>query len=214
MTGYYLAIDIGASSGRHILGHVDQGKLVLEEVHRFDNRQVRRNGHDCWDMDNLWQGIVDGLKACKAIGKIPDTIGIDTWAVDYVLLDEADNVVGDAVAYRDGRTKGMETVVDGIVPRTELYAKTGIQYQTFNTIYQLMALQQEHPEQLEKAQSLLMIPDYFHFRLTGVKRQEYTNATSTSLVNAADKTWDMDLIRRLGLPERLFGTLSMPGTAV
>jgi len=211
---YYLAIDIGASSGRHILGHVEDGQLLLEEVHRFNNKQVNRNGHDCWDMDNLWSGIVDGLKACKALGKIPKAIGIDTWAVDFVLLDKDGNQLGDAVAYRDGRTQGMDVVVDGIVPRQELYARTGIQYQSFNTIYQLAALQREHPEQLAAAESLLMIPDYFNFKLTGVKKQEYTNATSTGLVNAMDKTWDMELIQRLGLPAKLFGELSMPGAIV
>ena len=211
---YYLAIDIGASSGRHILGHVEDGKPVLEEIHRFDNKQVHRNGHDCWDMDNLWNGIVDGLKACKTLGKIPATVGIDTWAVDYVLLDGDGKQLGDAVAYRDNRTEGMDKVVEGIVPPTELYAKTGIQKQVFNTIYQLMALKQEHPEQLEQAESLLMIPDYFNYRLTGVKKQEYTNATSTNLVNAAEKRWDIELIRRLGLPVKLFGELSMPGTVV
>ncbi|MCD8050555.1 MAG: rhamnulokinase, partial [Clostridiales bacterium] len=100
MNPYYLAIDIGASSGRHILGCVQDGKIVLEEIYRFDNRQLRKNGHDCWDMDNLWSGIVGGLKACKAAGKIPATVGIDTWAVDYVLLDKDDNLLGDAVAYR------------------------------------------------------------------------------------------------------------------
>ena len=214
MPAYYLAIDIGASSGRHILGHVEDGKLILEEIHRFDNRQIRRNGHDCWDMDNLWTGIVDGLKACKAAGRIPATVGIDTWAVDYVLLDGDGKQLGDAVAYRDGRTEGMDKVVEGIVPPAELYSKTGIQKQIFNTIYQLTALKQEYPEQLERAESLLMIPDYFNYRLTGVKRQEYTNATSTDLVNAAEKVWDLELIRRLGLPTELFGELSMPGTVV
>jgi len=124
MQTYYLAIDIGASSGRHILGHVDTGKIILEEVHRFDNKQIHRNGHDCWDMDNLWGGIVDGLKVCKAQGKIPETIGIDTWAVDYVLLDGS-NMIGDSVAYRDGRTQGMDNLVDNLIPRSELYARTG-----------------------------------------------------------------------------------------
>ena len=211
---YYLAIDIGASSGRHILGHVEDGKIVLDEIHRFDNKQVHRNGHDCWDMDNLWNGVVDGLKACKALGKIPATVGIDTWAVDYVLLDGSGQQLGDAVAYRDGRTEGMDEVVEGIIPPTELYARTGIQKQIFNTIYQLMALKQEHPEQLKQAESLLMIPDYFNYRLTGVKKQEYTNATSTNLVNAAEKVWDLGLIERLGLSAKLFGELSMPGTVV
>ena len=211
---YYLAIDIGASSGRHILGSVRNGKILLEEVFRFENRQVRRNGHDCWDMENLWAGIMNGLKACKALGKVPATIGIDTWAVDFVLLDRNGKPVGDTVAYRDNRTDGMDRLVEGVIPPDELYARTGVQKQIFNTIYQLMALKQEHPEQLVQAESLLMIPDYFNFRLTGVKRQEYTNATSTNLVNAGNKTWDMELIGRLGLPERLFGKLSTPGTVV
>lgn len=214
MGQYCLAIDIGASSGRHILGYVQDGRMILEEIHRFDNRQMRRNGHDCWDLDHLWKGILDGLKACKAQGKIPATVGIDTWAVDYVLLDQKGQRTGDAVAYRDSRTEGMDKIVEELVPPEELYARTGIQKQPFNTIYQLMALKREHPEQLEAAHSLLMIPDYFNYLLTGVQKQEYTNATSTNLVNAAKKTWDRELLDVLGLPRRLFGPLSMPGTVV
>ena len=214
MPDYYLAIDIGASSGRHILGHVEDGRIVLEEMYRFDNKQVHTNGHDCWDMDNLWNGILGGLKACRDAGKIPQTIGIDTWAVDFVLIDKTGNTVGDAVAYRDGRTKDADKFVDRVLPAVELYARTGIQKQLFNTIYQLMALKEEHPEQLERAQTMLMIPDYFDYKLTGVMKQEYTNATSTNLVYAAEKTWDYELIEMLGLPRRLFGELSMPGTVV
>jgi len=211
---YYLAIDIGASSGRHILGHVEDGKLLLEEVFRFDNLQIRRNGHDCWDMDHLWNGIIGGLKACKSAGKIPDTIGIDTWAVDYVLLDERDRVIGDAVAYRDSRTEGMKELVNSIIPADELYSRTGIQYQPFNTIYQLTALKRECPEQLERAKWMLMIPEYFNFKLTGVKRNEYTNASSTNLVNAQEKCWDTELISRLGLPTEIFHELAVPGTTL
>ena len=148
------------------------------------------------------------------MGKIPATVGIDTWAVDYVLLDGDGRQLGDAVAYRDGRTEGMDKAVEGAVPPTELYAHTGIQKQIFNTVYQLIALKQEHRSQLEQAEALLMIPDYFNYRLTGVKKQEYTNATSTNLVNAAEKVWDLDLIERLGLPAKLFGELSTPGTVV
>ena len=211
---YYLAIDIGASSGRHILGHVEDGKLILEEVFRFDNKQLRKDGHDCWDMDNLWSGILGGLKACKELGKIPHTVGIDTWAVDYVLLDENDAIIGDAVAYRDSRTEGMKEVVNAIIPADKLYARAGIQYQPFNTIYQLTALKREHPEQLEKAKWMLMIPEYFNFKLTGVKRNEYTNASSTNLLNAAEKTWDMEVISALGLPTEIFHKLAMPGTVL
>ena len=209
---YYLAIDIGASSGRHILGHVEDGKMILEEVFRFDNLQVHKNGHDCWDMDNLWSGIIGGLKTCKALGKIPQTIGIDTWAVDYVLLDAHDNVIGDAVAYRDSRTEGMREIVNQVIPAEELYARTGIQYQPFNTIYQLMALMQEHPEQLEQAKWMLMIPEYFNFKLTGRKQNEYTNASSTNLVHAERKCWDRELIAKLNLPVGIFHELAMPGT--
>ena len=104
---YYLAIDIGASSGRHILGHVEGGRMILEEIHRFDNKQKRVNGHDFWDMDNLWCGIINGMKKCAEIGKIPETVGIDTWGVDYVLLDKDGAPLSDAVAYRDKRTEGM-----------------------------------------------------------------------------------------------------------
>ena len=211
---YYLAIDIGASSGRHILGHVENDRMVLEEVYRFDNLQQTKNGHDCWDMDNLWSGIVGGLKACKNAGKIPKTVGIDTWAVDFVLFDENDQVIGDTVAYRDNRTEGMKQIVNRIVPADELYAKTGIQYQPFNTIYQLTALKHEHPEQLEKAKWMLMIPEFFNFKLTGVKCNEYTNASSTNLVNAAGKCWDRDVIERLGLPAEIFHELATPGTVL
>ncbi|MBR3069901.1 MAG: rhamnulokinase, partial [Lachnospiraceae bacterium] len=129
-------------------------------------------------------------------------------------IDKDGNTVGEAVAYRDGRTKDADKLVDRIIPAQELYARTGIQKQLFNTIYQLAALKNEHPEQLAAAKSLLMIPDYFNFCLTGVKKQEYTNATSTNLVNAREKAWDRELIERLGLPQGLFTELSMPGTVV
>lgn len=211
---YYLAIDIGASSGRHILGHVEKGKLVLEEVFRFDNLQKRQNGHDCWDMENLWNGILGGLKACKTMGKLPATVGIDTWGVDFVLLDEKDRVIGDAVAYRDSRTEGMQDIVSRTISPRALYSRMGIQYQPFNTIYQLTALQQEAPEQLEKAKWLLMIPEYFNFRLTGVKKNEYTNCTTGSLINAATKTWDWEVIEKLGLPAEIFHEPAMPGTVL
>ncbi|MEG1639776.1 MAG: rhamnulokinase family protein [Ruthenibacterium sp.] len=206
----FLAIDIGASSGRHILGHVENGTMHLAEMYRFDNNLVEKNQHICWDMKALEASVIAGLSACKKAGEIPCTLGIDTWAVDFVLLDANDKILGDTVAYRDKRTQGMENAY----PFAEIYAKTGIQKQPFNTIYQLLALQKEVPELLTQAESLLMIPDYLNFILTGVKKQEYTNATSTALVNAVARTWDFELIRALHLPEKLFKPLSMPGTVV
>ena len=211
---YYLAIDIGASSGRHILGHVDNGKIILEEMYRFDNLQVHKNGHDCWDMENLWNGIIGGLKACGAAGKIPATIGIDTWGVDYVLLDEEDEVLGDAVAYRDSRNEGMDQEVSKYISPEDLYARTGIQKQPFNTIYQLMAQKLEHPEQIANADRLLMVPEYLNYLLTGVKKSEYTIASTGSLLDAHKKDWDRELIEMLGLPVDIFGQLYMPGTVV
>ena len=214
MEDYFLAYDMGASSGRSILSWMEDGRIWLEELNRFDNHLIERNGHLTWDIDSLWQGILEGLRVCKGTDRIPGSIGIDTWAVDYVLLDENGSMIGDAVCYRDGRTEGMREEADRYISREELYERTGIQYQPFNTIYQLLALKKEHPDQLEQARSLLMLPDYFNYLLTGVMKQEYTNATSTSLVNAGSHEWDMEIIRRLGLPERLFHKLSVPGTTV
>lgn len=211
---YYLAIDIGASSGRHILGHVEDGRMVLEEVYRFDNAQVRRNGHDCWDHEALAKSVLAGLAKCRELGKVPHSVGIDTWAVDYILLDGKDRPCSDMVAYRDARTQGMDAVVDAAVPLAELYARTGIQKQPFNTIYQLTALRREHPEQLAAAARFLMVPDYLNFVLTGRFANEYTNASSTNLLNARTKTWDGEVLDRLGLPRRIFGELQMPGTAL
>ncbi len=214
MGKYYLAIDIGASSGRHIIGYVDNGKIRLEEIYRFENHQLERNGHLVWDMENLWNGIINGLKKCKEVGKIPESVGIDTWGVDYVLLDEKGQLIGDAVAYRDSRTEGADKILKDMISEDELYERSGIQKQLFNTIYQLLALKKEKPDELEKADAFLMIPDYFNYKLTGVKRQEYTNATTTNLVNAYTKEWDHELIEKLGIPKRLFKKLSIPGDEV
>ncbi len=208
---YYLAIDIGASSGRHILSSIVDGKIKLEEIYRFDNKQVRQNGHDCWDIDYLFECIINGLKECKKVGKIPHSIGIDTWAVDFVLIDKQGNRVSDSVAYRDNRTQNIKNELEQTLTFNDHYSKTGIQYQPFNTVYQLLALQNESPEQLEKAHKMLMIPDYFNFLLTGKIAQEYTNATSTALVNVKTNDWDFDLIESLGLNKNIFADIKMAG---
>ena len=214
MAKYYLAVDIGASSGRHMLAHIEEGKILLEEVYRFPNGMKQVDGCLCWDVETLFYEIKEGLKRCKEIGKIPSFMGIDTWAVDYVLLDENDRILGKTYGYRDERTKGMDTKVYEEISLKNLYARTGIQKQIFNTIYQLMAVKQKEPELLEKAESMLMIPDYFHFLLTGVKRTEYTNATTTQLVSPVSMDWDYELINMLGYPKKIFGEISRPGTLV
>ncbi len=213
-TRYTLAVDIGASSGRHILGSVQDGKIVLEEVYRFENGFVERNGHFCWNFDQLFTEILNGMKRCKELGKVPASMGIDTWGVDFVLLDKDGKVLGDTVAYRDSRTAGMDEEVSKVISMEELYARTGIQKQSYNTIYQLVALKKEHPEYLEQAERFLMTPEYFHYLLTGVGKNEYTLATTSQLVNAKAKDWDRELISKLGLPEKVFGELNLPGTEV
>lgn len=211
---YYLAIDIGASSGRHILGYTEGAEIKLEEIYRFENGMVNKDGKLLWDTKRLFQEIINGMKKCKEIGKIPVSMSIDTWAVDYVLLDENDKLLGDTYGYRDSRTNGMDEEVYKIIPEKELYQKTGIQKQIFNTIYQLMAVKQQTPELLEKAKTYLMLPDYFQFLLTGNKVSEYTNGTSTQLVNPSSKEWDKELIEKLGYPVDMFLPLSTPGTVV
>ena len=200
---YYLAIDIGASSGRHVLGWIEDGKLRLEEVYRFENGLQKRDGHLIWDTQRLFAEILTGMKRCGEIGKIPASVGVDTWALDYVLLDEDNQLLGETYGYRDSRTQGMDELVYQRVPEAELYAITGIQKQLFNTIYQLMAVKQQHQEYLKQAKTFLMLPDYFHFLLTGKKVQEYTNATSTQLVN----------VRKKGVGPGAFGTAGISGKA-
>ncbi len=214
MGKYFLAIDIGASSGRHILGSLEDGKIQLEEIYRFWNGMDKKDGSLCWDVDRLFNEILAGMKKCKEIGKIPESVGIDTWGVDFVLLDGADNIVGQTIGYRDHRTDGMDAEVYKLIPEEELYSRTGIQKAIYNTIYQLMAVKCKHPDWLEKAESMLMIPDYFHFKLCGNKVQEYSEATTAQLVNPDTRDWDFDLIDRLGFPARIFQKIYMPGSKV
>lgn len=214
MEKYYLAVDIGASSGRHMLASMKDGKMQLEEVYRFPNGMDNKNGTLCWDVERLITEIKNGLKKCKEIGKIPVSMGIDTWGVDYVLLDKDDNILGDTAGYRDSRTEGMDEKVYEVISQDDLYARTGIQKQIFNTIYQLMAVKQSHPEYLEQAETILMIPDYFNFLLTGVKKNEYTEATTGQLISPKTNDWDYELIDMLGYNSRMFLPVSMPGMVV
>ncbi len=209
---YFLAIDIGASSGRHILGWIEDNKMVTEEVFRFKNGYSTRNNHKCWNHDELFSMIITGMKKCKEIGKIPTSVSVDTWGVDFVLLDEDDNMIGDTVSYRDNRTEGMDEKVFACISEDELYSRAGIQKTRFNTIYQLMAVKQKYPQQLIDAKTLLFTPDYFLFKLSGKKNCDYTMASTSNLLNAANKDWDNEIIERCGFPRNIFLPLSLPGT--
>jgi rhamnulokinase len=206
---YYLAIDIGASSGRHILGHLENDKMVLEEVYRFSNGMKKKDGHLIWDVDALFEHILLGMKKCKERNIVPVSMGIDTWAVDYVLLDEAGNRIQDVYGYRDSRMKGIDKEIYKIICEEDLYLRTGIQKQIFNTIYQLKT-----EDKLDEANCMLMIPDYFNYLLSGQKITEYTNASTTQLVSPITKDWDYELIELLGYPKHIFTKIKKPGYVV
>ena len=200
----HLAIDIGASGGRHILGWLYNGTLLTEEIHRFPNGMTEINGQFCWDIEALFKEIITGLIKCKEIGKIPASVGIDTWGVDFVLLDNKNNLIGPAVAYRDGRSDGMDLEVSKVISESELYSRNGIQKMFFNTIYQLMGVKVHTPQYLDKTSKLLFLPDYLHYRLSGVMKTEYTIASTSGLLNAKSKDWDDEIIGRCDFPREIF----------
>lgn len=206
---YYLAVDIGASSGRHILGWKENGEIFTEELYRFPNGAKESNGHLIWDIDALFSHVKKGID--EAIKNYPGikSLSIDTWGVDYVLIN-GDEKISPCYAYRDDRTEKIIPEVHNLISFEDLYKRTGIQFQPFNTIYQLYA--DKKAGRLENASDFLMMPEYLLYRLCGVKSHEYTNATTTGMINAATKNYDSKIIKTLGLPERLFNNLSQPGT--
>ena len=208
---YCLAIDIGASSGRHILGWMEDGDLKTRELYRFPNGVRSQNGHLVWEMETLLYhvryGIDRALEACPQI----ESLSIDTWGCDYVLM-EGEKELWPCYAYRNRRTEAVLEEVHRAVPFSELYRRTGCQFQPFNTLYQLCADKGEG--RLDGVTNFLMIPEYLMYKLTGVKAREYTNATTTGLVSAETGEFDRELIARLGLPERLFPKLYRPGTEI
>lgn len=211
---YYLSVDIGASGGKMVLGWLEDGKIKTEEIHRFTNGAERKNRKLCWNLPDIMDAIICGMKKCKAAGKVPFSMGVDTWAVDYVLLDQTSHVLGSTYCYRDERTETIPKRAENIMSQAELYQHTGIQKQRFNTIYQLLALKEQEPEILSRADKLLMIPDYLHYLLTGIASAEYTNATTTQLVNIETGTWDRELIQVLGFPEHIFLPIRDAGTVL
>lgn len=208
---YYLAIDIGASSGRHIVGWLEDNEIKTDEVFRFPNGTKTRNNHLIWDIDSLFENVKKGIKAAFKKYSLIKSLAIDTWGVDYVLLTNSGNLPP-CLAYRDNRTEAVIDEVHTAISFNELYKRTGIQYQPFNTIYQMY--DDLKRKRLDVATDFLMIPEYLNYMLTGIKMHEFTNATTTGLVNAQTGEYDREIISKLGLPARLFGKLYKSGTSV
>lgn len=208
-SGTFLAIDLGAESGRAMLGRLQRRSLTLEEIHRFPNEPLRQNGSLRWNVRGLWAEVRETL---ARVGSIKlDGIGVDAWGVDYALLDGRGELVENPFHYRDARTSGVMDEVFRMVPREEIYAATGIQFMPINTLYQLFAHQRDNPAALSAASRLVTIPDLFHFWLTGRASCEYTNATTTQLVNPTTRSWDTGLMKRLRLPAELPAQMVEPG---
>lgn len=207
----FLAIDIGASSGRHIVGWRENGEVRMEEVYRFPNGVTEDRGHLVWDVKALEHHVRTGIERAKAAYPDMVSLSIDTWGVDYVLLRGEEPVLP-VYAYRDSRTESVIPDVHKIVPFSELYRHTGCQFQPFNSIYQIYA--DKEAGRLEGVTDLLMIPEYLLYRLCGVKSREYTNATTMGLVNGETGEFDGELVKKLGFPANLFPKLSRPGTVI
>ncbi|TAH80349.1 rhamnulokinase [Bacillus subtilis] len=204
----YTAIDIGASSGRIMVGELNEGKLDIQEIHRFANGFSQRDGHCFWDIDHLLKQILQGLQKVKTLGYEHCIVGIDTWAVDYVLLDEKGDRLREAISYRDRRTDHTIDKLEHTLSKAAIYQKTGIQFQPFNTIYQLY---EEDRELLKKTDTIMMIPDYLGYCLTGKAVTEITNASTTQLLNASTGNLDPELLEAVSVQEQQFAPLTEPG---
>jgi len=209
----YLAVDLGAESGRVIGGLFDGRTVELEEIHRFSNGPINVAGTRRWDLIGLWKEIQDGLrKAATKYGNRVISVGVDTWGVDYVLLSAKGEMLGLPYNYRDPRTDGIMEHAFTQVPRKEIFATTGLQFMPINTLYQVLSMQLREPEFLAIADKFLMIPDFFHWLLCGSKVVEFTNATTTQFFDAGKRTWAVDMLRKFGVPTRMFPDVVGPGT--
>lgn len=204
----YTAIDVGASSGRIMVGELNEGKLDIQEIHRFANGFSQRDGHCLWDIDHLLKQILQGLQKVKTLGYEHCTVGIDTWAVDYVLLDEKGDRLREAISYRDRRTDHTIDKLEHTLSKAAIYQKTGIQFQPFNTIYQLF---EEDRELLKKTDKIMMIPDYLGYCLTGKAVTEITNVSTTQLLNVSTGNLDPELLEAVSVLEQQFAPLTEPG---
>jgi rhamnulokinase len=210
-----IAIDMGASSGRHVAGHFNGDRLELSEVHRFDNVPIDAAGTKYWNLLNLWNEVSIGLqKGAAQHSKNLGSIGVDTWGVDFALLGRNDELLSMPVHYRDVRTEGMMDAAINAVTRAEIFAQSGLQFMPINTLYQLMAMQRAGSAVLEAAERFLMMPDLFHWLLTGVKSNEFTNATTTQFLHPTTRTWSKELLQKLSIPTRMFGDVIQPGTVL
>jgi rhamnulokinase len=211
----FIALDLGASSGRHLAGAFDGQRLAIEELYRFENGPVAVGGRLYWDLLNQWTHVQNGLRAAAtAHGERIRSIGVDTWGVDFGLLGRGDELLGNPYNYRDARTEGMYERAFAIVPREEIFAQTGVQFMQINTLYQLLAMRLANSPLLSEATGFLMIPDLFHWLLTGVKANEYTMATTTQFFDAAAKVWATTLLERLEIPTRILGRIIHPGESI
>ncbi|MBM4002200.1 MAG: rhamnulokinase [Planctomycetes bacterium] len=209
----FLAVDLGASSGRLVAGRLRQDRLELDEVHRFDNGGVAIDDRLYWDLPRLWTSILDGLRAAAAkYGNRIRSVGVDTWGVDFGLLDRNNELLGNPYCYRDRRTAGVLDLATGVISRDEIFEETGLQFMEFNTLFQLFAMRRQQAPVLEIADRFLMIPDLFHWLLSGEKINEYTNATTSQIYNPRTRGWSERLIERFGLPRAIFGPIVEPGT--
>lgn len=210
MSKVYLAADFGGGSGRVIAGWLEDGKLTMEEIHRFGNRQVRLGDHVYWDFPALFEDMKAGLKKAASKGYEVESIGVDTWGVDFGLIDRDGQLLGNPVCYRDARTAGMTEKLFETLNPTEHYATTGIQVMEINTLAQLLSI--KGTAQLEAAEHLLFMPDLFSYFLTGKATNEYCIASTSELLDAKRREWSWETIEALGLPKRIFGDIVMPGT--
>lgn len=210
----YVAIDLGAESGRVMKGILADGKLHLEEVNRFPNGMVPIRGHYHWNLIRLYEAMIEGFQKC-AQSDIPiESIGVDSWGVDFALLAEDESLMGLPVAYRDSRTDGMMEKLFERIPSETVYEKTGIAFMKFNSIYQLLALSTQQSQALKNANHFLMVPDYFHYLFTGKFTNEYTIASTSQGVNLKTRKWDPDILKAIGAPEGMMGELIEPGTFI
>ncbi len=212
---HFVAVDIGASSGRTLVGGFDGKRLTLREAHRFENGPVRIGDHLHWDVLRQWTNIQEGLRAAVQMCAGPmSSVGVDTWGVDFGLLGPGDELLANPYHYRDRRTDGILERAFAQVPREEIFAATGLQFLPFNTLFQLVALKESRSATLNAAERLLLMPDLFHWLLTGVKSNEFTNATTTQFLDPRSGKWATELLGRFGLPTKLLGEILPPGTVL